>query len=108
MITKYRAQQVTLDLPTEESEVWIRCMIQKVIKNDDYQTVQTIDRVSDIHRRFSEFMLQTQTLQDPVTGDTLEISGAGLGLAVSAFVKRWMLEDILGTINNEHGDIVKG
>ncbi len=107
MITKLRAQQITLDLPTENAEVWVRAVLQKVIKDGDYQTIQTVDRVSAVHRVFSEFAVNSLTLFDPVQGKELTISGAGLGIAVSEFVKQWMLADVPGTSINQHGDIIK-
>ena len=106
MLKKVRAQQITLELPAEEAEVWVRAMIQTVYKDGDYNTVQTVDRTASLHRRFSEFAMQTETVQDPVTGQTLVVSGAGLALAVSAFVKTWILADTPGSSINAAGDIV--
>lgn len=107
MITKLRAQQITLDLPTENAEVWVQAVLQKVIKNDDYETVQTVDRVSAVHRLFGEFAVSSLTIFDPVIGQEITLSGAGLGIAVSEFVKQWMLADVPGTSLNQHGDIIK-
>ena len=50
--------------------------------------------------------MQVETVQDPVTGQPLVISGAGLALAVSAFVKTWILTDTPGSTLNAAGDIV--
>ncbi len=105
MLKKVRAQQITLELPAEGAEVWVRAMIQTVIKDASYSTVQTIDRTAALHRRFSEFAMQVEPIQDPVTGQTMAISGAGLALAVSAFVKTWILADITGSTINAEGDI---
>jgi hypothetical protein len=107
MVKKIRAQQITLELPTEGAEVWVRAMIQTVYKDANYQTVQTVDRTNSLHRRFSEFALQTETVQDPVTGQTTTLSGAGLALAVSAFVKAWILEDTPGATLNAEDDIIQ-
>lgn len=106
MPKKVRAQQIVLDLPTEEAEVWIRAVIQTVFKDADYNTVQTVDRTAALHRRFSEFATQVETVQDPVIGQSLAISGAGIAMAVSAFVKTWILADTPGAVLNESGDIV--
>lgn len=106
MPKKIRAQQITLELPTEGAEVWVRAMIQAVYKDADYQTVQTVDRTSALHRRFSEFVLQVETVSDPVTGQTTTLSGAGLALAVSAFVKAWILQDTPGATLNAADDII--
>lgn len=106
MPKKVRAQQIVLDLPTEEAEVWIRAIIQTVYKDADYTTVQTVDRTAALHRRFSEFAMQVETVQDPVTGQSLAISGAGIAVAVSAFVKAWILQDTPGATLNAQGDII--
>lgn len=106
MLKKVRAQQIILELPTEEAEVWIRATIQSVYKDGDYKTVQTVDRTSALHRRFGEFATQLETVQDPVTGQTITLSGAGIAMAVSAFVKTWILADTPGAVLNESGDII--
>lgn len=106
MLKKVRAQQIVLDLPTEQAEVWIRAVIQTVYKDADYATVQTVDRTAALHRRFSEFAMQMEIVQDPVTGQTLSISGAGIAMAVAAFVKTWILADTPGSVLNAEGDIV--
>ena len=106
MPKKIRAQQITLELPTEGAEVWVRAMIQTVYKDSNYQTIQTVDRTASLHRRFSEFALQSETVHDPVTGQTTTLSGAGLALAVSAFVKTWILEATPGSVLNAEDDII--
>lgn len=107
MTTKLRASQVTLDLPTENSDVWVRAVLQKVIKDDDYQTVQTVDRVGAVHRQFSDFATSFLTVFDPLQGHDITLSGAALGMAVSEFVKQWMLADVPDASLNQHGDIIK-
>lgn len=107
MITKLRAQQITLDLPTEGAEVWVRAVMQKVIKDANYATTQTVDRVGAVNRQFSEFAMSSMTIVDPVHVAEITISGAGLGIAVGEFVKQWMLADVAGTSINERGDVIK-
>lgn len=106
MIEKTRAQQITIDLPTEEAMVWVRAALQTVLKDEQYKTVQTIDRTAYSHRSMGEFALQMQTFTDPVTGQEHTLSGAGAAAAIGAFVRSWILTDHGGRIN-EHGDIVK-
>jgi hypothetical protein len=106
MIEKTRAQQIVIDLPTEESATWIRAVLQTVIKNDNYETIQVVDRTAFIHRNLSEIATQTVNITDPVTGANVTLSGIGVALAVTAFVRDWILSDKGGVVNN-HGDIVK-
>lgn len=107
-ITKLRTQQITLDLPMEDAEVWVRAVLQKVIKDADYRTIQTVDREGAVNRLFSEFATTRLTIIDPVLGQEITLSGAGLGVAVGEFVKQWMLEDVSGTFINDRGDVIKG
>lgn len=106
MIEKTRAQQITIDLPTEDSMVWVRAALQTVIKNDSYNTIQTIDRTAFVTRNMGQFATQILEFTDPVTGATQNISGAGVASAITAFVRSWILSDLGGSIN-EHDDIVK-
>lgn len=107
-IEKIRAQQVVIDLPTEEAEPWVRATIQRVIKDAaTYKTTQTVDRVEAVHRQLSDFATMTQTFTDPVTQQAVTLSGVGCGQAIIAFVKAWMLEDFPEFHENAYGDIVK-
>lgn len=105
---KIRAQSVSIEVLTESCEPWVHCVLQKVFKDAEYKTVQTVDRTGGLHRLLSEFATEVREIQDPVTGQQLVISGAGLGLAVSEFVKQWILADVPGCTTNEYGDIVRG
>jgi len=105
---KLRAQRMTLDMPREGLPVWTNVTLQVVIKDADYQTVQVIDRVRSISRQFDQFAQHTVTITDPITGQTVTLSGAGVGLAISEFVKGWMVQDIPHTAINAVGDVVQG
>ena len=105
---KYRAQRITLDTPREGFPVWTNVIVQVVVKDDEYQTVQIIDRVTNITREFDQFASQTVTITDPVTSQAMTMSGAGLGVAIGEMVKAWMLEDIPDTHINEVGDVIQG
>lgn len=106
MITKIRAQQIVLDMPTEAAEVWARVMVQKVVKDADYNTIQVIDRTSHIHREMSDFYGQSVTVVDPVSNAEITLSGAAIGAAMAEMVKTWMLTEHTGATENEYGDII--
>jgi len=105
---KFRAQRMTLDMPREGLPVWTNITVQVVFKDADYQTVQIIDRVLNITRQFEQFAQHTVTITDPITGQTVTLSGAGVGLAISEFVIGWMVQDIPHTAINAVGDVVQG
>lgn len=107
MVTKVRAQHITIELPTEEAEVWVRATLQKCIKDESYNTIQTVDRVGYTHRSSSEFVMQMVTITDPVTQQSHTLSGAGIATIIRQLICQWMVEDRGGTIN-EHGDVIEG
>jgi hypothetical protein len=103
---KIRSQQITIDLPTETAEVWVRATLQRCIKDDNYKTIQTVDRIGFVHRAASEIAMQMTTFVDPVTQQSHTISGAGAYILIRDAVMNWILEDRGGTIN-EHQDIIE-
>lgn len=103
---KIRSQQITIDLPTETAEVWVRAALQRCVKDDDYKTVQTVDRVGFVHRAASEIVIQMVTFTDPVTGQQHTVSGAGAYILIRDFVTSWILADRGGALN-EHQDIIE-
>jgi len=107
MIQKLRSQQITIELPKEDSDVFIRATLQRVIKNDAYETVQLVDRVDAVHRELSQTLMETVTFVDPITQQPLILHGATIAAAVTAAVVQWILEDHPDYQLNEHGDIVK-
>ncbi len=106
MTKKIRSQQIVIDLPTETSEVWVRATLQRVIKDADYKTIQTIDRVGFVHRAASQISTQMTTITDPVTGEAHTISGAGAYILIRDMVSAWIITDRGGAIN-EHEDIIE-
>lgn len=103
---KLRAQQIQIDLPVEGAYVWVRAILQRVVKNEDYQTIQTVDRVEQVNRMAENFQMEIRSFTDPVTGQQVTLSGAGLAMSVSEFCKGWMLQDIPNTALNDQGDVI--
>jgi hypothetical protein len=106
MINKIRSQQIIIDLPTEDAPVWVQATLQKVIKDADYNTAQTIDRVGFVNRTFSDFMMQIVPVTDPVTGQSHVISGAAIALLIRDLVSTWIVEDRGGIINDK-SDVIE-
>jgi hypothetical protein len=105
MVKKLRAQHISIDLPTEISAPWVRVAIQTVYKNDDYETVQVVDRTAYTLREVSKIATEMTTLVDPVTQKELTISGAGAVTVVKKLIGKWIAEDHNGRLN-EHDDII--
>ena len=105
MPKKLRAQQIRIDLPTEEAAVWVHVVIQSVFKDLGYTTTQTIDRVGYVNRSIDQFAAQITQVVDPVTGDTISISGAGVAQAIKNIVTTWIQQEKGGNINHL-GDLI--
>lgn len=106
-MNKIRSQQIVIDLPVENAMPWVRATLQKCVKDSQYQTVQTVDRVGFVHRSLADFAAQMTTITDPVTGQTHTISGVAASLLIGAMVSAWIVADRGGSIN-EHDDIIEG
>jgi hypothetical protein len=104
---KLRAQKITLDMPREGQPVWADIVIQVCVKDDDYETIQVIDRRYKINRTFDDFAGSLVTFTDPVTGQQITLSGAGVGQGISELVRGWMLDELPGAVVNDRGDIVQ-
>jgi len=102
---KLRSQKITIDLPTETSEVWVHAVLQTVFKDTDYRTIQTIDLTGHINRSISQFATQMESVTDPVTGQQVTMSGAGVATLIKQFIIKWIQEDNGGTLN-EVGDLI--
>jgi hypothetical protein len=103
---KIRSQQIVIDLPKEGAMPWVRATLQRCDKDENYQTVQTVDRVGFVHRSLADFAAQMTTITDPVTGQTHTLSGVAASLLIGDMVSEWIIEDRGGTIN-EHQDIIE-
>jgi hypothetical protein len=102
---KLRAQQIIIDTPTEEGEIWFNTKLQTVIKDENYKTVQRVDNTDQLHRKLSDVGLEIRQVKDPVTQQVLNVSGYGAAAIIKMFLYLWMQEDKGGEIN-EHGDLI--
>jgi hypothetical protein len=107
MIRKLRAQKISIDLPTETATPWVNVIWQLVRKDAaTYVTVQTIDRVDESAKPLMAFAMEAKTVSDPVTGQDITVSGAGMAELIKAFVSDWIMAENPGSFINEHGDII--
>jgi hypothetical protein len=107
MIRKLRTQQIIMDLPKEESDVFIRATLQLAIKNEDYKTIQLIDRHDVVHRELSRTMFETVTVVDPINGVPITLNGATIATALTRAIMNWILEEHPDYRENDKGDIIK-
>lgn len=98
MPSRLRSQKIEIDLPTELSEPWVHVVVQKLILNNEGNTIQTLDRNSHIYKSINDYAMQLVNFTDPVTQQQYTISGAGLGQAITNMVLTWMDEKFDGQI----------
>jgi len=101
MITRLRAQQVVIDTPSEGGSIWINTTIQSLLKDEEDNVTQRMDRTHQTHRMLETVQTTTTTVFDPVTGQTITVSAAGAALLVKSFVLNWMQSDHGGTISKD-------
>lgn len=94
MKVELRAQQVVIDAPRKDRVPFVAITVQRLIYNDDGDIIQRINRERVINRSLESVAMQQYPYNDPVTGGCTEnISGAGLGVAISSAVAQWMIEE---------------
>lgn len=90
----YRSQQITIDLPREGQTPWAEIKVQGVELDDDGKPVAEHNDVYRIRPRRADLIAgETETITDPITGQTFTASGLGLQLLIRAFALRWIAED---------------
>ena len=102
---KLRSQQVIIDIPTETGNTWVNAIIQTLIKDEEGNTLQRIDRTHETHRILENVATEMITIVDPVTQQTITVSAAGTATLVSGLIMNWMKDDhggeiILDSLNN--------
>lgn len=103
--TILRLQQITIDVPRNTSEPFIHLYIQKVVRDDTNNDIQTIDRYHQVHKKLYDVLLDTTNVSDLVTGATFDISVAGVSEAIKEMTLMWMQTTFGGTIAGDELDI---
>lgn len=110
MSTAIRTAKLTIDIPVPGAEPFISGILQKVVVNEFDEVVQVIPRQDNVYRRASKIALELTTITDPVTGQEITLSGAGMSVAITAAFCRWIIEDLaedgIAAHLNEHGRII--
>lgn len=88
-----RTAKLVIDVPTPEAEPFIMGILQKVVLNTEGDVLQVIPRQDELYRRSSQIITDTISFTDPVTQTQHTLSGAGLQVAITAMVSKWLIED---------------
>ena len=105
MLTKLRAQKITIEIPRRDAEPWVHVTVQRVEMDDDLNELNVVDRWDTFSLRFSEVATNIKTFSDPVLGTGGNISTAGIANALTTAVIQWMM-DIHGGEVIENGDLI--
>jgi len=105
MITKLRVSKLTLEMPKEDSEVWLHITVQKVIKDDLGVTTNIIPRFDYISKPLSEVYMDVYKYQDIMLGGVFSISGVGIAQALTSAVLDFM-QDKYGGVVTSNGDLI--
>ena len=105
MKTRLRVQKIVIDTPLSDSEPWVQLTIQRIEMDDDFNTLNTVDRWKQIHKRLSEFATDIVSFDDPILVSENSISGIGLGNALTSMCISWTASEFNGIID-ENGFIM--
>ena len=98
---RIRSPRMVIDTPSTGSSPWVSLMTQKVIENDQGEVIQVIDRTGQIYRNIPKIATQMFTAYDPVTGQELQVSMAGIGSLITSAAATFLAEDHNGTIDDQ-------
>lgn len=84
---------IEIDTLKRASHKWVSAKVQHLEVADDGTILSESPRMSRMVRRVDEVALETVEISDPVTGQTYNISVAGLGIAIEKVMANWLLED---------------
>jgi len=97
MKKQIRTQQVTIDMPKEGQEVFIRAVMQKIDKDDDGNVVNVSPRQDFIYKAVKDMATEIYTFYDPILQKETSISGYGLNQAIGEALVKWTIEKFGGT-----------
>lgn len=94
MKTVIRTQKISIDKPSMMEEAWVNCILQTVQLGADSEVVSVSGRVEQMHRKGSSVAFEVVSFTNPITGEIKELSGLEMQLAIGAFSRKWIIEDM--------------
>lgn len=105
---RLRVHQIIIDVPRSDSEPFVTSAVQRLVDCDPDNKLtgysQLINREKLVYRRLSDTAAETVTLTDPITQQSVTVSGAGMAILIQLFVNNWLAEDY-NSVVDEHGDV---
>lgn len=88
--TWLRISRIAIDLPRHNTEAWVQYDIQAMPLDPQGNPTQLIDFWHRGNKRIAAVTTETAEVDDPVTGQHLTASVAGLQLLIRTFLHRWI------------------
>jgi len=107
--TRLRSQQITVDLPTPDSEPWINIVVQRVEMDDAYKTLNVVDRWGSVVVPVKNIALDVHTYKEIIPGlpDNL-ISVYGLADAITVTAVDLIIKKYGGVLNDKGFIMLEG
>lgn len=105
-----RTAKLVIDVPTPGAEPFIMGILQHVEVDENDTVTEVRLRQDELYRRSSHIIMDMITFTDPVTQHVCTMSGAGLQVAITEMVAKWIIEDEAKegrtAYLNEHGRVI--
>ena len=98
MTQAIRTGRIEIDLLKAGDVQWISADIQHLEIDADGNIQSIRMRDGKLYRRVDKVAKQSVNITDPVTGQTFDISVAGVGMAIKSLMVGWMIEDNVGAV----------
>lgn len=93
MRTAIRTEVIEIDLIDPDGFTWVTASIQKTELDEDDNIKSISGREDKLYRRIDRVATEMIVATDPVTGQQITVSVAGLGALITTTMVKWMLED---------------
>lgn len=97
MINAIRTSTINIDTIVPDSWQWVNASIQRLEVTEDGKISSVSPREQQLHRRIDKVASEVVTFKDPVTQKGVVLSIAGIGVAITTIMVKWMLEDNPGS-----------
>ena len=99
MITRLRTQQLYIDLPKPESEPWLNIIVQRVEMDDNYKTLNVVDRWGSVNVRLADIATDVYPYDDPLHPPDGYISVVGLSAGLTTAAVAEIIKKYGGTVD---------
>jgi hypothetical protein len=102
-VIKVRSQQITIEVPKEGAEPWVRIVVQRVERNGDI--VNTVDRWDSFNKRLSDVVAEQFPIPESINCETGTFTFVDVASAITTVVIVWLAQRYNGMIQ-PNGDVI--